>query len=108
KRPAPWIVLGVVLLAMTVLLRWQGRIWTCACGYIRLWSGNINTADHSQHLFDPYSFTHVLHGFMFIGIVYLLWPRLTENWKLAIALSGEALWEVIENSAYIINRYRSE
>ena len=93
---------------MTVLLRWQGRLWTCACGYIWLWSGNINSADNSQHFFDPYSFTHVLHGFMFIGIVYLLWPRLAEDWKIAIALSAEALWEVIENSTYVINRYRTE
>jgi len=108
KKFLPWAVLAVVLGGMALLLRFQGRLWVCACGYIRLWSGNINSADNSQHLFDPYSFTHVLHGFMFLALVHLLWPRLPEVWKLVSALSLEALWEVIENSTFVIQRYRAE
>lgn len=107
KKFLPWVVLGGVLCAMAVQLRLQGRFWICACGYVLAWSGNINSADNSQHLFDPYSFTHVLHGFMFIGLVHLLWPRLAEAWKIVGVLTVEALWEVIENSAFIINRYRA-
>src|SRR5690348_11299132 len=108
KRSFPWLVLVVVLCAMVIALRLEGRLWTCACGYILLWSGNIHTADNSQHLFDPYSFTHVIHGFMFIALAYLLGPRLSEAWKLMMALSLEAVWEVIENSTFIIERYRAE
>jgi len=108
KKSLPWLVLAGALAAMTVFLRLQGRIWTCACGYILFWSGDIHSADNSQHLFDPYTFTHVIHGFWFMGMAHLLWPRLTESWKASIALSAEALWEVIENSTIVIERYRSE
>jgi hypothetical protein len=59
-------------------------------------------------LFDPYSFTHILHGFIFIGAVSLLFPMLSASWRFAVALSAEAVWEVIENMPFIINRYRAE
>src|ERR1043165_7768919 len=108
KRLLPWGVLAGVLGVMALLLRLQRRLWTCACGYVLMWSGNINSADNSQHLFDPYSFTHVIHGFIFIGLVHLVLPRVPEVWKIVSALSVEALWEVIENSTFIINRYRAE
>jgi hypothetical protein len=108
KKFLPWFVLAGVLCAMTLQLRRQGRLWICACGSVKAWAGNINSADNSQQLFDPYTFTHVIHGFMFIALVHLLSPRLSEVWKIVSALSLEAVWEVIENAAYIINRYRSD
>jgi hypothetical protein len=108
KKLLPWAALIGALCGMVVQLRLQGRLWTCACGYIRAWSGDINSADNSQHFFDPYTFTHLLHGFMFIALVHLLWPRMPEVWKIVSALSVEALWEVIENSAFVIERYRAE
>jgi hypothetical protein len=108
KKAAPWLLLGSVLFVSVILLRAQGRLWICSCGYVALWNGDINGAGNSQHLFDPYAFTHVLHGFIFIGLVQLLWPRWAEPSKIVGALSLEALWEVIENSRYIVERYRSE
>ena len=93
---------------MLVALRLQGRLWTCSCGYVRFWSGNIYSADNSQQFFDPYTFTHVVHGFLFLGLVHLFWPRVSSLWKFAIAISAEMLWEVIENNTLIIERYRSE
>ena len=97
-----------VFLGMIVALRLQGRLWTCSCGYVRLWAGNIYSADNSQHLFDPYTFTHVTHGFLLLGIVHLLFPMLSEIWKFTVALSTEMLWEAIENTTVVIERYRSE
>jgi hypothetical protein len=108
KKAAPWLMLGGVLLAAAIALRVQGRLWICACGYVALWCGDINSAGNSQHLFDPYTFTHIIHGFLFIASVYLLGRRLEDSWKIAGALSLEALWEVIENSTFIIERYRHE
>jgi hypothetical protein len=108
KKALPWLVMIVVFVGLVVALRLQGRLWTCSCGYILFWSGNINSADNSQQLFDPYSFTHVVHGFLFFGIVYLFWPRLERIWQFAIGLSAEMVWEAIENSTVIIDRYRSE
>jgi hypothetical protein len=108
KKRLPWLVLGGVLVAMTIQLRLQQRLWLCACGHVAAWAGNVNSPENSQQLFDPYSFTHVLHGFMFFGAVHFLWPHLSKAWQMVIALSAEALWEIIENTSFIIERYRSE
>ena len=108
RKAYPWLTLAAVLVISAVVLRLQGRLWICSCGYVAPWCGDINSAGNSQHLFDPYAFTHVLHGFLFIGFVQLLWPRIEESWKVSTALGMEALWEVIENSTYVIERYRSQ
>ena len=102
----PWLAIAAVLMVTIVALRYQGRLWICACGRVDLWSWNVNSSDNSQHLFDPYSFTHVLHGLLFYGALVLLVPRLAPEWRLWIAIAVEALWEVVENSAVIIQRYR--
>lgn len=84
----------------------QGRIWWCTCGHANLWAGDIWTSHNSQHLFDPYSFTHVLHGVLFCGIIVWLFPRLPLVWCFFITVCIEAGWEVLENSQFIIQRYR--
>jgi hypothetical protein len=105
-----WPVFAIVasFVATALLLRLQGRLWLCACGSIQLWSGQICSADNSQHFLDPYSFTHVLHGFLFFWLIVWLLPRLRANWQLALAVAVEAAWEVFENTNFIIDRYRSE
>jgi hypothetical protein len=57
---------------------------------------------------DPYSFTHLLHGFVLCGLLALIVPRKSADWQLWLALSIEALWEVVENSEFVIRRYREE
>ena len=108
KKASPWLMLLLVLIAMATAMRLQGRLWICSCGYVLPWCGDIKSAGNSQHLFDPYTFTHIIHGFMFIALVELIWPRLEAIWKLVGALSLEAVWEAIENASFIIERYRSE
>jgi predicted MFS family arabinose efflux permease len=56
----------------------------------------------------PYSFTHVLHGFLLCGLLALIAPRLSALWRLWLAVSIEALWELIENSEFVIRRYREQ
>ena len=100
------------LSAAALLLRLEGRLWICACGRFQLWSGNICSSDNSQHFLDPYSFTHVLHGFLFFWLVALLMKavrkRLRSAWQVVLAVAVEALWEVFENTEFIIDRYRAE
>jgi hypothetical protein len=72
-----------------------------------VWSGNTCSSDNSQHFLDPYSFTHVLHGFMFFWLITWLARRLKSNWQLTLAVAVEGLWEVFENTNFIIDRYRS-
>ena len=111
RNPWFWAAIVVVFGAAALLLRLQGRLWICACGRVDLWSGNICSSDNSQHLLDPFSFTHVLHGFLFFWLIALLVKfvikKLQPAWQIVIAVSLEALWEVFENTNFIIDRYRS-
>ena len=102
----PWVAVVTVLLVTAYQLRSQGRLWWCSCGRLLLWVGDAWSSDTSQHLFDPYSFTHMLHGFLFCGLLAWGIPRLSPVWRLCLAISAEALWEVAENSDFVIRRYR--
>ncbi len=101
-----WLAVALILAIMVFQLHQQGRIWWCACGGLNPWAGDIWSAHNSQHVFDPYSFTHVLHGVLFCGALAWLAPRLPGLWRLTAAVAGEAIWEVLENSPWIIQRYR--
>jgi len=98
--------LAAAVASAVVALRAQGRAWFCSCGRLLPWVGDAWSADTSQHLFDPYSFTHLLHGFAFCGLLALLLPRAGWRWRLLVAVALEAAWEVLENTDFVINRYR--
>ncbi len=103
-----WVTIGVIVAVAVVLLRTQGRVWFCACQHIMVWSGDVWSEHNSQHLLDPYSFTHLSHGLIF-ALLFLALPitrRWSLPWRLAAGVSIEALWEVVENSSFIIDRYR--
>jgi len=104
-----WIILaaGIVVVGLTTLqLRAQGRLWWCVCGEWNLWSGDVWSSHNSQHLLDPYSFTHVLHGVIFCGLLKWLVPRWSPMVRFLVAVTVECLWEIVENTDFIINRYR--
>ncbi len=108
RRILPWLAIVMVLVVTAYQLRSQGRLWWCSCEYLLLWSGDPWSSDNSQHLLDPYSFTHVLHGFVLCGLLALIAPRVSPVWRLWLAVSIEAVWEVVENSEFVIRRYREE
>ena len=106
RSASPWLAVAAVLAATAGVLRLEGRLWLCACGRLLPWVGDAWGADTSQHLFDPYSFTHALHGFAFCGLLALIVPRTGGRLRLVLAVALEAAWEVIENTEFVINRYR--
>lgn len=111
SREKYWTVLAIVasIVAAAILLRAEGRLWICACGSVQIWSGQICSANNSQHFLDPYSFTHVLHGFLFFWLIaWILGRRLNGPWQLVLAIAVESCWEVFENTNFIIDRYRSQ
>ncbi len=90
-------------------MHFEGRLAICACGYVKFWHGLVVSSGNSQHLFDWYAFSHVLHG---LGWYLLLWlidrkKKLSMGTKFLIAIGLAAGWEVLENSTFIINRYRN-
>lgn len=106
KRIWPYLAVGAALAVAACLLQRQGRFWICSCGRLLLWVGDAWSPDTSQHLLDPYSFTHVLHGFVFWGLLAWGLPRLSAEWRFCLAVVAEAGWEVFENSTFVIQRYR--
>jgi len=53
-----------------------------------------------------------MHGFMFAGILlllfrYLIKRNVSTSWRLVIALAAEAAWEILENTNAVIDRYRA-
>ena len=107
KNRNVWLAISAVLIVMVFLLRLQGRIWWCKQGDYAPWSSDIFGSHNSQHLFDPYSFTHVLHGVFYFWILDLIFRKMAWSWKLFIAIFLAASWEVFENSSFIIERYRA-
>ncbi len=103
----PWVAAVVLMLLTVAALRFEGRIWWCACRTPTPFSTDVNSSHNSQHLLDPYSFSHLLHGLIFYGCLRLLLPRAGTGWMLMIALGVEAGWEVLENSPLVVARYRA-
>ena len=107
EKLLPALVIAAVLVASAILLHLEGRLWICSCGRLQVWAGKVCSSDNSQHFLDPYSFTHILHGFLFFWLIAWLGPPVKSHWQLTLAITVEALWEVFENTNFIIDRYRS-
>jgi hypothetical protein len=67
----------------------------------------VHSSENSQHILDWYSFTHVLHGFWLYLFTWLALPRASVAARLALAVLCEGAWEVLENSSFVIERYRA-
>jgi hypothetical protein len=103
----PRIAIAVCIALMVGGLYWQGRVWWCKVGDLSPWSSDIWTAHNSQHFFDPYTFTHILHGVAFFWIADLILKEKPLRWKFFLVILVECLWELLENSNLIIERYRT-
>jgi hypothetical protein len=107
-----------VLVIMGIAMRLEGRIWISESGAIQVWQGNVWSSECSQQVFDPYSITHASHGFLFAGVFAWLGTRLarakpgaawaaTPGWQLTLSIAVAAAWEILENSSFVIDRYRT-
>jgi len=104
----PGIAMALVLLAMIVLLRAEGRMFLCACGQFAVWVSDWCSSNTSQQLLDPYSLTHLLHGFLFFWLIALAFRRMPRGWQVLLAMLLESAWEIFENTSFVINKYRTE
>ena len=94
-------------MAMAIILHLMGQPLWCKCGGLSPWSWDIWSSHNSQHLVDPYFFTHLLHGVVLCGLLYWLPRRVSEPSRFLTAVILEAGWEILENSPMIIERYRA-
>jgi len=98
---------GLIGLQLAVLHAF-GQPWIAASGRILLWVGDPLSPDTSQQLSDWYSFSHIIHGFIFFGLLRLALPRLPLAARLLIAMGIEIGWEITENTPAVIQHYRQQ
>ena len=105
----PYILMLVVIISAIIILNLEDRIWWCKWDTpVYVWSSDAWGTHNSQHLFDPYSFTHILHGLSYYGLLYLIFRRkISLAWLLFIAVLAESTWEILENSNAVIEHYRA-
>lgn len=104
-----YAVLTITILAVQALsLHWMGRVAICTCGYVKLWEGNAAGPGTSQHLTDWYTFSHLLHGFWLYFLLWLIGRQLPIGARFVLAVLLEASWEILENTDFVIARYRAD
>jgi hypothetical protein len=105
-RPLLGVAILIALQAFVLFLFGQPPI--CTCGYVKAWEGAVLSSGNSQHLTDWYTFSHIVHGFIFYGILKWLFPRSSAWQRILVATGVEVAWEITENTPWMINHYRQQ
>jgi hypothetical protein len=101
------VAVSAIVVAFIAGMLAMGRLPWCACGYVKIWHGVVKSSENSQHLFDWYTFTHLLHGFGLYALLHLIARGRAPSSRLVAAIAIEAAWEIFENTPWVIERYRA-
>ena len=106
----PWRRAALVSLVLVVtavgILRMMGRTWWCQCETLHFWIGDNWSSHNSQHLLDPYTFSHFQHGLLLYGLLFMVAKKWNPAARMVVAIALESSWEVLENTSWIIEKYR--
>jgi hypothetical protein len=102
-----WLFALLIVAAAAAIELSFGRHPICTCGAVDLWVGARDSPKTSQMLLDWYSLSHIVHGFLFYGLLWLIARRWPLEWRFLAAMFVEAAWEVTENTPWVIDRYRA-
>jgi len=102
------LIVAAIIVSAGLALYLMGHPLICKCGYVKFWHGDAVSAENSQHLTDWYTPSHVIHGFLFYALLWLVSRKvpMSMGLRLILAVAIEASWEVFENTDFAINRYR--
>ncbi len=101
------VLSATLVLVVPVLLVLMGRPLICTCGSVKLWFGDVFSSQISQHLLDWYAFSHVIHGFLSYMVLRWLFPERPVVFWAMLAILVEGIWEVAENTPWVIEYYRA-
>lgn len=103
------LLLGVLaIVVVTVAVEaWMGRLLFGPDGRFGWLETDIWSSNQSQRVFDPYTFSHILHGVLFYALLWLVAKRSSISTRFLGAVMLEGVWEILENSPIIIDRYRA-
>lgn len=100
------VLMTFVVVAFGGLLFVMGQPPIFKGGFITLWQGEVISPQNSQQISDWYTFSHIIHGFLFYGFLWLFRTWLPLRSRILLAFGIEIAWEFFENTDFIINRYR--
>jgi hypothetical protein len=98
---------GFILFAAAAIELVMGRVPICTCGTVDLWVNARDSFKTSQMIADWYTFSHIVHGFLFYCALWLMFRRWPVEWRFIAALLVESAWEVFENTPFVVNHYRA-
>ena len=103
-RDTAVVLAGLAIIALQAgLLLLMGQPAVNPDGAGGIWGAGAST---SRQLLDWYTGSHIVHGFLFYWLTWLVLPRWSVGRRGLVAMLVEAAWEVVENTPWVIDRYR--
>src|SRR5258708_16603958 len=105
--PRYYAIAAATLVCIQIaVLHALGQPFIAASGRILLWVNDPFSPDTSQQLADWYSFSHIIHGFIFFWLLRWVAPRLPLGVRLLIAIGIQLGCVVVADSPAVIHHSR--